>query len=63
VASLLLAADVGKQHGCTAAIIVVAARTAAVSIVGDCSNTAAVEVDAAAQRVGYTPCGTWEMKC
>jgi hypothetical protein len=60
VASLLLVADVGKEHSCIIATVVVVAGTAAAGIAGDYPNTAAVEVDTAAQRVGYTPCSTWE---
>jgi hypothetical protein len=43
-----------------AAAAVVAAGIAAVGIVGDCPNSAAVVVNAADPQVGYTPCGTWE---
>jgi hypothetical protein len=42
------------------AVAVVAAGTGDVGIACDCPSTVAVEVDAAVQRVGYTPCGTWE---
>jgi hypothetical protein len=45
---------------CYAAVVVVAARIAAVGIVGDGPNYAAVVVDAADHQVGYTPCGTSE---
>jgi hypothetical protein len=62
VASLLLVATMGKEHGCTVAVVVarivavvVAAETAAaVGIAGDCPNTVAIEVGAADPRVGYT---------
>jgi hypothetical protein len=57
VASLLLVAAVGKEHSCTAVVVV--AGTVATGIVGNCPNTA-VEGDTAAQRVGYTPYGTLE---
>jgi hypothetical protein len=57
VALLLFVVAVGKEHGCTAATIVVAAGTAVAGIMGDCPNTA-VEGDTTDLRVGYTPYGT-----
>jgi hypothetical protein len=40
--------------------VAVAVGIAVVGTMGDCSNSAAVVVDAADPQVGYTPCGTWE---
>jgi hypothetical protein len=65
VASLLLAAAVGKEHNCTiaaAVAAVVATGTTAVGIVGDCPNTV-VEGDTTNLMVGYTPYGTLEEHC
>jgi hypothetical protein len=44
-------------------VAAVAAEIAAVGIVGDCPNSAAVVVDAANPQVGYTTCSTWEEHC
>jgi hypothetical protein len=40
--------------------VTVATRIAAVGIVGDGPNSAAIMVDAADPQVGYTSCGTLE---
>jgi hypothetical protein len=59
VASLLFAVAVGKEHSCTATVVVVVAGTAGAGITSDCPNTA-VEGDIADLRVGCTPYGTLE---
>jgi hypothetical protein len=56
LASLVPTVAVGKENGCTA----VAARTVTVGTMDDCPSTA-VEVDATALPVGYTPCGALEV--
>jgi hypothetical protein len=50
---------VGKEHSCTATVVVVVAGTAGAGITSDCPNTA-VEGDIADLRVGCTPYSTLE---
>jgi hypothetical protein len=58
LASLLFVVAMGKEHSCTAAVVV-AAGIAAAGIMGDCPNTA-MDGDTADLRVGYTPYSTFE---
>jgi hypothetical protein len=55
LASLVPTVAVGKENGCTT----VAAGIVSVGTMGDCPSTA-VEVNATALPMGYTPCGALE---